>query len=393
MRFKSKIKDCELIVRGRAYFDNLDMSVMDRFMKAGLRGFLKPTVVKTGVIDYTGPVGISLAERLKQPISKRDFYFIIEYIAMAIQNLEDKGLPLEPLVTDVQNIYINVNTKEVRFIYFPAMGSKDSANLMQLVRTLIYTAVPGDDKDNEFVFNFSIYFGRLKRVEWQTLESYISQQDRSVVQTVKQMNGAGAVSDFMTDKPRDYYNHYANKNGMQTDDDATGLLEDDDDESTGLLQEDSYSSYGQSGVDSQASTGLCMDDEATGLLVESQGDFSCSTSVMTDEEEGTMLLVENQNVHYPYLMRVQTNERINLDKPVFRLGKERSYVDYFVNNNAAVSRSHADIITRGSAYFVKDLNSKNHTYINNMQLPVQFETEIHDGDRLRLGNEDFIFYL
>lgn len=203
MRFKAKTKDCALIVRGRAYFDNLDMDVLDRFTKAYLRGFLKPTVVKTGVVDYKGPVGISLAERLQKPISKKDFYFIIEQIAAAIQNLENKGLPLEPLVTDVQNVYINENTKEVHFIYFPIMGSKDSADLIQLVNTLIYTAVPGDDGDKEFIFHFSNYFKTLKCVEWQTLESYIMREDSSVVKIVK--NKGVAMSDFMTDKPRDYY--------------------------------------------------------------------------------------------------------------------------------------------------------------------------------------------
>ena len=64
---------------------------------------------------------------------------------------------------------------------------------------------------------------------------------------------------------------------------------------------------------------------------------------------------------------------------------------YFVTNNIAVSRSHADIITRGTLYFVMDLNSKNHTYINNQEIPIHCEVEIHDGDRLKLGNEEFVF--
>ena len=82
-----------------------------------------------------------------------------------------------------------------------------------------------------------------------------------------------------------------------------------------------------------------------------------------------------------------TGEIISVNKPVFRIGKERSYVDYFVANNNAVSRSHADIVTRGTFYFVIDLNSKNRTYINNVAIPVQSEVQIRDGDCLRLGNE------
>ena len=91
------------------------------------------------------------------------------------------------------------------------------------------------------------------------------------------------------------------------------------------------------------------------------------------------------------MVRILTEERISINKQVFRLGKERSYVDYFINNNA-VSRSHADIIIRGNRCFVNDLNSKNHTYINGKQILVNYETEIRNGDCLKLGNEEFIFY-
>ena len=120
----------------------------------------------------------------------------------------------------------------------------------------------------------------------------------------------------MTDKPKDYYDHY---------DEMTGILAD---EETGLLE-----------------------DEVTGLL----------------NEEGTSLLEEDCQEHYPSLYRVLTEENICINKPVFRIGKEQSYADYFVENNSAVSRSHADVITRGNRCFVIDLNSKNKTFINDSQ--------------------------
>ena len=62
-----------------------------------------------------------------------------------------------------------------------------------------------------------------------------------------------------------------------------------------------------------------------------------------------------------------------------------------LNNNNAVSRSHADIVTRTKGYFVVDLNSKNHTFINGEPIPVHVEVPIYNGDMLRLGNEEFIF--
>ena len=40
---------------------------------------------------------------------------------------------------------------------------------------------------------------------------------------------------------------------------------------------------------------------------------------------------------------------------------------------------------------VQDLNSKNKTFINGQAIPAQYECEIFDGNRLTLGNEEFIF--
>lgn len=95
----------------------------------------------------------------------------------------------------------------------------------------------------------------------------------------------------------------------------------------------------------------------------------------------------------PYLIRCKNNEKIMVDKPVFRIGKERSYVDYFIGDNPAISRSHANIIERDGNYFITDTNSTNHTYVNGGMLQSHVETQISHGTKLRFGNEDFEFKL
>ena len=95
----------------------------------------------------------------------------------------------------------------------------------------------------------------------------------------------------------------------------------------------------------------------------------------------------------PYLVREKTNERILLNKPVFRVGKERSYVDYFIGDNTAISRSHANFISREGAYFVVDTNSTNHTFVNGKMIQSNVETQINQGDTIRLANENFKFNL
>ncbi len=101
----------------------------------------------------------------------------------------------------------------------------------------------------------------------------------------------------------------------------------------------------------------------------------------------------SQKVIAPHLVRKKNGERIPVNKPVFRIGKEKSYVDYFIGDNSAISRSHANIITRDGKYYVTDTNSTNHTYLDGSILQSNSEYEIVNGSKLRFANEDFDFLL
>ena len=385
MKFKAKAKDCQLLVKAKASMgETIDEKELDRFSRVYLRGFLKPKLVKKNLVEYTGPVGISLYERLKKPTTKRDFLFMLEQIVVAVQKLQANSMGLNNLVMNLQYVYINEVTKEIQFIYIPTAKGLQNLNLIEFIEAVAYSVKPADEKDNEFVSRFIYFFKAMKPFDINKVEAFVAKEDRSVVNTIKKQNAG--QSGFMTNKPQHYYDHYDEKKKTEDDDDPTGLLtETDDDDPTGLLVE---------GGDDDATGLLGDDDEATGLLnnVDDDDDATGLLTSTGDEDEATGLLVENNaNVRFPTLFRVLTEETISINKPVFRLGKERSYVDYFVTNNIAVSRSHADIITRGNKYFVKDLNSKNRTYINDQELPIHMEVEIHDGDRLKLGNEEFVF--
>ena len=100
-----------------------------------------------------------------------------------------------------------------------------------------------------------------------------------------------------------------------------------------------------------------------------------------------------QNQMIPFLIRRKGNEKISLNKPVFRIGKERSYADYFIDDNTAISRSHANIVSRDGEYYLIDTNSTNHTFLNGQMIQSNVETKLAHGDTIRLANEDFEFKL
>lgn len=113
------------------------------------------------------------------------------------------------------------------------------------------------------------------------------------------------------------------------------------------------------------------------------------TDVLSSEpSETTVLCVETPQAS---LLRQRTDERIFINKPFYKIGKDKNHVDYFISDNSAVSRNHAMIFERDGCYFVKDTNSRNHTYINGVQVPAGAEMEISHNDNVRFANEDFIF--
>ena len=138
------------------------------------------------------------------------------------------------------------------------------------------------------------------------------------------------------------------------------------------------------------------EDEQTEVVIKknnTQG-LSSGTTVLGADYGTTVLGSEELDEPvYPYLIREKNQEKIFVNKPSFRLGKEKAFCDYFIFDNNYVSRSHADIITRDGRYYIKDLNSTNKTYLDGRAIPIEKEIEIFSGAKIRLANEDFVFYI
>lgn len=95
----------------------------------------------------------------------------------------------------------------------------------------------------------------------------------------------------------------------------------------------------------------------------------------------------------PYLVRVNTDERIMITKQSFKIGKASMGVDYTVKGNGAVSRIHAIITSKDGIYYVKDNKSTNHTYVNGKIIDDGENALLTHDSKIVLGDEEFIFKL
>lgn len=151
-----------------------------------------------------------------------------------------------------------------------------------------------------------------------------------------------------------------------------------------------------SGLDADAEPETNMDpatipeagnDDETGSTVE----LTAGMNVVPDTEEDNK--ASNAPKAMPYIVRVNTGERVMINKAVFKIGKANRGVDFTISGNGAVSRVHAIIYQREDGYYLKDNKTTNSTYVNGQKLAENQEVLLKNDSEIVLGDEDFIFKL
>ena len=113
----------------------------------------------------------------------------------------------------------------------------------------------------------------------------------------------------------------------------------------------------------------------------------------TEEYGETTLLggqmVQNGMLKMVHLIRRKTGEDICINKESFWIGKDAGYVDYCIRDNTAISRRHALISIRDDVCYIQDNHSTNRVFVNGYVLEAGVDTQISNGDVIRMGDEEF----
>lgn len=104
-------------------------------------------------------------------------------------------------------------------------------------------------------------------------------------------------------------------------------------------------------------------------------------------------LVAEKKMPRGYLYRISSQEKKEVDKTEFRIGKSRAGTDYCVGNNPTVSRLHAMIVQKGGSFYITDMNSLNHTYVNHVMVHQGQAVKLANGAAVRLADEEFLFII
>lgn len=317
------------------------------------------------IYDITG--FITFKEYLKKPLTRESFAHILKNILENLNAVQKLFINQQMLWLDFEHVLVNPATGRIYFTCVPIRDIETETPLRDFLLNIIQysTFVPGEDNSyiKEYItilnsgINFSVF----------DLEEYINGLNGKSGQSEKQTKECPGCRQTIM-RGTNYCPHCGAK--------VIGFTEDAGTRAYDPLQDE-------------------FADEIDAEHRRGTQDLSYGTTVLGADPGGTTVLgsEELDAPVFPYLIRKKNQEKISVNKPAFRIGKERQFCDYFVSDNNAVSRSHADIITRGGRYFIVDKNSTNKTYVDGKAIPVEKEVEIFPGTELRLANEDFVFHI
>ena len=385
-KLKVKFKNSQITVKSKLSKDEqINAREVEILNSKIIRGIMKPTVEGEKKLSYLSPGGIKLEAYLKKGITKNDFFLVIAQILEAVKSIGRNSFNINNLILNMKYVFVNEMTHELHFVYQPIYSSAISSDLAPFLYDVAYSVTLALNEDYKCVNNFIAYLKGLQAVSVINIEKYLLDVYPQIYKQVKRQKYGQSeyLGSFKNGKDIYYDMDKRRKPTPLADYDSASLFSEknDKDEATSLLMEDVK----------DTPTSLLDDDnnEPTSLLVEDEDE---ATSLLIYDEP-TSLLSEGPQITYPYLIRKNSFDRMDINKPVFRIGKERSYVDYFVANNNAVSRIHADIITKNNSFFVKDENSTNGTYVNGNRLSPNEEVQVFDGDIITFANEEFEFHI
>lgn len=448
IRFKEKIKNDYIEISARFQNEEIYSRDVDALKMRPVAGLARVEITDRRSVTYYPGEAYALSDVLAAGCTERRFLAYLGQLGGLVNRLGKHGLSEDRLLLDADYIYVG-RDDELQLLYVPSASGSDRNDGKELLREMLRLLDLPKERKRAFAQSFSAFLDTMDGLEPEKIQSYILRTDPSVLELLTKKDRVD--SDFLTDKQQEYVRHYGVESGvvLVSDEEARAsraaytLVADSEarptEDGTKVLGMNEYLGRAASGGNGDADGGTALlgtGDDFGGTMVLSMdeepgvmktlrfdGSLDAETAagakraanrpaapgVTRSERDGTRLVKhipvkvrsavppqlrrepEPRSVSYPVLVHVRSGVVITIDKPVFRIGKEKAYVDYFVSNNTTVSRSHLDIIRRGNSWFAKDLNSRNGTFINNRCLTRETENELKNGDLLRISDEEYVF--
>lgn len=329
---------------------------------------------------------ISLKDYLQSVTSKERFLNVVLSILDTLKDSQSIMLYNKNFMLDTEYIFVEPQSKMIMYIYLPIVNYDFEPDIRQFLQNLVYGTVFNHLEDCSYVSEYIAYFRKNVNFSVYDFEMFI-----------REMNGEEVRSgDKKVEVDISHPSKYLRGNikicpKCNTEYTSTDNFCDLCGSRLVISQSGQKTKMPENGLVSKAMP-IAQPASMQAIPV-MQLRYSEGTTVLGAVECGTTVLSKEQlgGLVFPYIMRKKDGSRIQINKVIFSIGKSQSSNDYAIIDNSAVSRKHLSILIVNGKYYIKDENSTNGTYIDDVKIEPQKSVEITAGQRLRLADDEFIF--
>ena len=278
---------------------------------------------------------ITLKEYLSSPLNKKTFAALLKSILVNLDEMREKFYDYHNVLLDINYVMIDSVYRKVYFAYIPIEPFDAGFSLNKFLLSIANEAVFEQYEDTTYVNEYFRILKENNNFSLFDLEEY--------VQIL--YSGFHVIKVSQIQCPR--------CNSIITSDSS-------------YCAQCGYNLYSRGEVDSK------------GIY-----DFVQNT-------EPIQPTVDTENTKSGLVLRRKiTGENIEINKPIFMIGRNEHFCDYVIED-PSISSKHACILCKpNGVFYIADNNSTNCTFINNRRVFPNKEEELTDGCEIRFANVAF----
>ena len=308
---------------------------------------------------YDAQWGISLTEWLGKVRTRKEVLELTESILEAGEEAEHYLLETDHLCTQIP--YLRTEGNRCRMAYIP-LTDYSEGNLTELVRQIWEQINYALDEDYTYIFDLLNAFGRQDIRDIPELRRWLRVLQNGET-TVGEMLSADNVSSDMLVQP---------------------LSDSKTSDSKEKKKKHLFGSKKKQ--DKEMPVQMAMQPEQNQHIQPVRQKYY---NEIADNEATVLVTPEEKG----YLIRKSSGQEYLLENNSYVIGSGE-LADISIDSNSAVSRKHAEIgKDENGAFYIRDLNSTNGTFVGGERLTPGRTHPIGDSARIKLANEEFNFEL
>lgn len=379
----------EYLLKANDRVDNLTLGMLVNNKVEGVISVMPVQIENERYFRYDISGMITLKKYLGEYIKKERILKAFYGIAVAIRESKEYMINWTSFSLEEKDIYINEKTGEVGLICLPILSVINDGNTCNFFKNILFTAQFDSEENGEYV-------GKLITIlnpRTYTLEKFIYELEEML-----------EIEHRVFDKEEEESEEEIVIEEVKN---VEGDLEEETEDKLVLEEKIQEKSVEDKGKEEAETVGEKIKEETEvaeesvnkeaepvlGETEEAGENIAKETAVPKSEVQEAVLekrANEPANKERPFLIRMSDNQKIEIDKDNFVIGKDDEKADYCIKDNPSVIEEHAFIIRNDREYFLVDNNS-NYTYMNRVLIQPDEEVYIPHGAHLSFGDEEFEF--